>query len=253
MSCLLYKIIKFIYSAFGLYTPMFIVPAVVLEPEVNKKVIILQTHLGLSWILGCVFFGLLIGIFKTKNHRDINRLYLCQTAMFICALSISGIALVNEKNSFLEYSLIWTLGFFCGGYHYALKMLTFQKVRSRNFNRAWGYIQFSQSIPVFLGTIFSAYLTTQKNKFAGFFFSSLCIMVGSFSMLIIKVKKQKRSVKLCHFERNELLEKSCKPEIRSRKTSLSNNAEPQLVMNTTPIANEINDDQLSLEEGRRIL
>lgn len=35
-------------------------------------------------------------------------------------------------------------GIFCGGYHYSLKMYTFEKVRARNFARAWGFVQFFQ-------------------------------------------------------------------------------------------------------------
>jgi hypothetical protein len=30
---------------------------------------------------------------------------------------------------------------FKGGHHYALKMYVYEKVRARNFGRAWGYIQ----------------------------------------------------------------------------------------------------------------
>lgn len=37
-------------------------------------------------------------------------------------------------------------GIFVGGYHYSLKMFTFEKVRARNFARAWGFVQFSQVI-----------------------------------------------------------------------------------------------------------
>lgn len=37
-------------------------------------------------------------------------------------------------------------GIFLGGYHYSLKMFTFEKVRARNFARAWGFVQFSQVI-----------------------------------------------------------------------------------------------------------
>ena len=41
--------------------------------------------------------------------------------------------------------------FFLGGYHYSLKMYVYEKVRARNFGRAWGFIQFSQSIPNGIG------------------------------------------------------------------------------------------------------
>ncbi len=43
------------------------------------------------------------------------------------------------------------LHFYLGGYHYSLKMYVYEKVRARNFGRAWGFIQFSQSIPNGIG------------------------------------------------------------------------------------------------------
>ena len=34
---------------------------------------------------------------------------------------------------------------------YSLKTFTFEKVRARNFSRAWGYIQCSHAIPMVIG------------------------------------------------------------------------------------------------------
>ena len=45
----------------------------------------------------------------------------------------------------------WLYGIFCGGFHYALKMFTYEKVRARNFARTWGFVQCSQAIPTALG------------------------------------------------------------------------------------------------------
>jgi hypothetical protein len=39
-----------------------------------------------------------------------------------------------------------------GGHHYALKMYVYEKVRARNFGRAWGYIQVDNT------TLFPFYL-----------------------------------------------------------------------------------------------
>jgi hypothetical protein len=46
----------------------------------------------------------------------------------------------------LKKHKFYVLGIFVGGYHYSLKMFTFEKVRARNFARAWGFVQFSQVI-----------------------------------------------------------------------------------------------------------
>jgi hypothetical protein len=43
---------------------------------------------------------------------------------------------------------VWIYGFFYRGYQYSLKMFIYEKVRAKNFNRAWGYVQFCQSIPI---------------------------------------------------------------------------------------------------------
>ena len=38
-----------------------------------------------------------------------------------------------------------------GGYVYAFKMYIFEKVRARNFARAWGFAQMAMSIPTLVG------------------------------------------------------------------------------------------------------
>lgn len=128
--------------------------------QLGDKVLILQIYLGCAWILGCVIFGLLV--VKNSVECRIARQYLCQTAMFMCGLAM--LALTTIEGNYQAYLLfVWiygeTLGdilisvtvycmyfagIFVGGYHYSLKMFTFEKVRARNFARAWGFVQFSQ-------------------------------------------------------------------------------------------------------------
>ena len=45
----------------------------------------------------------------------------------------------------------WIYGFGLGAYHYALKMFVYQRVRARNFTRAWSFVQASQAIPLLCG------------------------------------------------------------------------------------------------------
>ena len=59
---------------------------------------------------------------------------------------------------------VWIYGVFNGGYHYALKMYIYEKVRARNFARAWGFAQFSMSIPNAIGIpALGEYLHKKKN------------------------------------------------------------------------------------------
>lgn len=58
-------------------------------------------------------------------------------------------------------------GIFCGGYHYSLKMYTYERVRSRNFARTWGFVQCSQAVPIAIGVPLSGKqaLLTHSSEF----------------------------------------------------------------------------------------
>ena len=42
-------------------------------------------------------------------------------------------------------TFVWVYGLSLGGYSYTLKMFVYQKVRARNFARAWGYLRCVQA------------------------------------------------------------------------------------------------------------
>ena len=46
---------------------------------------------------------------------------------------------------------MWIYGVSHGGYVYAFKMYIFEKVRARNFARAWGFAQMAMAIPTLVG------------------------------------------------------------------------------------------------------
>jgi len=62
--------------------------------------------------------------------------------MLVSGISILVFASLKGEQGFLP--CIWVFGVFSGGYHYSLKMYVFEKVRARNFARAWGFLQASQ-------------------------------------------------------------------------------------------------------------
>lgn len=73
-----------------------------------------------------------------------------QVAIFMCGLAILALTtLSHSKQGYVFFT--WIYGIFCGGYHYTLKVYTYERVRARNFARTWGFVQFSQSIPIALG------------------------------------------------------------------------------------------------------
>lgn len=62
---------------------------------------------------------------------------------------------INASRQQIVLLLLMFTGIFCGGYHYSLKMYTYERVRARNFARTWGFVQCSQAIPIVIGVPFS--------------------------------------------------------------------------------------------------
>ena len=63
--------------------------------------------------------------------------------------------LINFTSTCSEYNgyhiFVWIYGVSHGGYVYAFKMYIFEKVRARNFARAWGFAQMAMAIPTLVG------------------------------------------------------------------------------------------------------
>ncbi|PSN45283.1 hypothetical protein C0J52_17530 [Blattella germanica] len=143
-------------SSFGINTPIFYLAHQVEEEGLGDTAVLLQTYLGLAWTLGCAAFGLVV--VQNSVECRIARQYLCQAAVFMCGLSI--LALTAVHGNYHGYVLFaWIYGIFCGGYHYSLKMYTYERVRARNFARTWGFVQCSQAIPIAIGVPISVLLS----------------------------------------------------------------------------------------------
>ena len=64
-------------------------------------------------------------------------------------ISILAFTVVEGSNGYVMFA--WIYGIFNGGYNYSLKMYINEKVRARNFARAWGFAQFSMAVPSIIG------------------------------------------------------------------------------------------------------
>ncbi|XP_031827307.2 uncharacterized protein LOC116424707 isoform X2 [Nomia melanderi] len=177
-------------SAFGINTPIFYLAHQVEEEGLGDTVILLQAYLGLAWTLGCVAFGLLV-VHRSVECR-IARQYLTQAAVFVCGVCI--LALTAVQGNYHGYVMFaWIYGIFCGGYHYSLKMYTYERVRARNFARTWGFVQCSQAIPIAIGVPISGYMNVGYGGKAGYYFSSTCVLVGSFTLFFIDLHRRNLS------------------------------------------------------------
>ncbi|XP_078033638.1 uncharacterized protein LOC144468201 [Augochlora pura] len=177
-------------SAFGINTPIFYLAHQVEEEGLGDTVILLQAYLGLAWTLGCVAFGLLV-VHRSVECR-IARQYLTQAAVFVCGVCI--LALTAVQGNYHGYVMFaWIYGIFCGGYHYSLKMYTYERVRARNFARTWGFVQCSQAIPIAIGVPISGYMNVGYGGKAGYYFSSTCVLLGSFTLFFIDLHRRSLS------------------------------------------------------------
>ncbi|XP_050098843.1 monocarboxylate transporter 12-like isoform X3 [Anopheles aquasalis] len=209
-------------GAFGINTPIFYLAHEIQKDGIGDKVMILQIYLGLAWTLGCSAFGLLV--VRNSVECRIARQYLCQTAIFMCGVCI--LALTAVQGNYHGYVLfVWIYGIFCGGYHYSLKMYTYEKVRARNFARAWGFVQFSQAIPIALGVPLSGYMNeTTGSGTAGYYFSSGCAIIGSVLMFLIDLHR--RSVSRHKHTRANGTRHLCVSESCPQRRKLSFSQEP---------------------------
>ncbi|XP_063826397.1 monocarboxylate transporter 10-like [Ostrinia nubilalis] len=199
-------------SAFGINTPIFYLAYHAEEEGLGDTAEILQAYLGLAWAVGCAAFGLLVR--QNSAECRIARQYLTQAAVFVCGLAT--MALTAVEGSYRGYVMFaWVYGIFCGGYHYSLKMYTYERVRSRNFARTWGFVQCSQAVPIAIGVPLSGYINVGCGGKAGYYFSSTCSLIGSLSLFCIDLHR--RSVAHKHTKENgATCESACGPSRRSR-------------------------------------
>ncbi|XP_071051671.1 monocarboxylate transporter 12-like isoform X1 [Onthophagus taurus] len=174
-------------SAFGINTPLFYLAYQAEVEGLGDSTVFLQMYLGIAWTVGCVVFSTLV--LHNSTECRIARQYLCQTAVFMCGLSILAFTVVSG-NYHAYVMFAWIYGIFCGGYHYSLKMYTYERVRARNFARTWGFVQCSQAIPIVIGVPFSGYMNERCGDRAGYYFSSTCVLVGSLTLFLIDLHRR---------------------------------------------------------------
>ncbi|XP_059083393.1 monocarboxylate transporter 2-like isoform X1 [Tigriopus californicus] len=180
-------LIALFVSSFGLYAPLlYLVQQAYIEGIFGPSLIYLQAYLGLAWCCGCVVFGLVV-VSKSKEC-SISKQYLCQTALFLCGVSILAFTAVNGYNGYVMF--VWIYGFFLGGFNYAMKLYIYEKVRARNFARAWGFAQCAMAIPQLLGVPIVGYLNVHIGRQVGFYVSAASVLLGAFVMCFITVHRK---------------------------------------------------------------
>ncbi|XP_035217908.1 uncharacterized protein LOC118191216 [Stegodyphus dumicola] len=152
-----------------------------------KSIYQLQVFLGIAISLGASVFGIIV--IKNSVQCLIAKQYLCQAAaLFLSAWLLAYPALTGFHGYVL---FVWIYGIFYGGYIYSLKLCVFEKVRARNYARAWSLILCSQAIPSFFGLPVIHHLNQVWGLKKGYYVSSAVVFLGSVSLFLIDVHKYK--------------------------------------------------------------
>ncbi|XP_064089838.1 uncharacterized protein LOC135203791 [Macrobrachium nipponense] len=205
-------------SSFGITTPIIYLAHQAEEEGLeDSSVLLLQTYLGVGWVIGCCAFGFVV-VQKNTECR-VGRQYLCQASMFLCGVATLAFTAVEGYHGYVMFA--WLYGIFCGGFHYSLKMYTYEKVRARNFARTWGFVQCSQAIPTAIGVPITGYINIGYGDKAGYYFSSTFVIFGSMTIFLIdihrrNVAKQKNSHKNHETSESHTCGKPSCPEGRRR-------------------------------------
>ncbi|KAG8189865.1 hypothetical protein JTE90_023372 [Oedothorax gibbosus] len=166
----------------GMYVPFFhLVPLLSSEGLEEDSILLLQFHLGAAFSSGCFFFGFCL--VRKTTECIISKQYLCQAAMVAMGL---GCLSINAAQGYYGFVLFaWMFGVPCGGLHYSLKMLVFEKIRAKSFSRAWAYVEWAQSVPALIGIPVSGYMGGGSGgPRTGFYFGAACSFAGAAALFL---------------------------------------------------------------------
>ncbi|XP_037803161.1 monocarboxylate transporter 12-like isoform X1 [Penaeus monodon] len=217
-------------SSFGITTPIIYLAHQAEEEGLgDTSVVLLQTYLGLGWVIGCCAFGFVV--LQKNTECRVGRQYLCQASMFLCGVSTLAFTAVEGYHGYVLFA--WLYGIFCGGFHYSLKMYTYEKVRARNFARTWGFVQCSQAIPTAIGVPITGYINIGYGDKAGYYFSSTFVIFGSMTIFLIDIHRRNaakhKHTRKCRQQKNganhTCVREAC-PEARRRDSLAQLDLEP---------------------------
>ncbi|GIY40362.1 monocarboxylate transporter 10 [Caerostris darwini] len=187
-------------TAFGISSPFVLLIEEMKKDNLDLKSIYqIQIYLGLAVSLGTAAFGFIV--IKNSAQCFIAKQYLCQGAAFI----ISGwLVAYPTLTGFGGYVLfVWVYGIFYGGYIYTLKLCVFEKVRARNYARAWSFLLWTQAVPTFIGLPTIYHLNEILDFKRGYYMASGMVFIGTLCLFLIDIHKQR-------------LQKKKKPDLQQR-------------------------------------
>ena len=159
-----------------------------LAEGLKDKAVLLQTFIGLGMAAGTLAFGLLV-VSRSKQCL-ISRQYLLQTSIFGIGFSILALSSLEGYHGYLLF--VWMYGVFLGGFHYVLKVFTFERIRAKHFPRGWSFVQGARALPLLLGLPLTGYLNiNMENNKAGYYLSFVSVTLGGLVLFFMDWWKKK--------------------------------------------------------------
>ena len=159
-----------------------------LAEGLKDQAVLLQTFIGLGMAAGTLCFGLLV-VSRSKQCL-ISRQYLLQTSIFGIGFSILALSSLEGYHGYLLF--VWMYGVFLGGFHYVLKVFTFERIRAKHFPRGWSFVQGARALPILFGLPLTGYMNiNMTNNKAGFYLSFVSVILGGLVLFFMDWWKKK--------------------------------------------------------------
>ncbi|XP_037961004.1 uncharacterized protein LOC119690083 [Teleopsis dalmanni] len=181
-------------AALGLYTPMFLMSLhAIKEGSDIQDIVLLQTFLGLSTVLGVILAGSLI-------HKPIRVRRFTTTTQLISQIFISTVAIAILFLSFvMGYRglciLSWIYGIGFGGFRYSFKMLALERIKHKHFSKTWGVLRGVESVPVLISVPLTSFLNDYSLKYgrAGYYICSAAAAIAGIIIFFINYSNMQHS------------------------------------------------------------
>ncbi|KAF8791174.1 monocarboxylate transporter 10-like [Argiope bruennichi] len=173
-------------TAFGISAPfIFLVEEMLKDKMSIKNIYHVNIYLGLACAAGSAIFGFIV--IQNSAQCMIAKQYLCQSALFVLSVWLLVYPTLSGYYGYVLFAVVY--GIFYGGYIYTLRLCVFDKVRARNFSRAWSFLLWTQAIPNVIGLPMIYYLNEVLGNKRGYYFSAAVVFLGSLFLFLIDVHK----------------------------------------------------------------
>ncbi|XP_039950949.1 uncharacterized protein LOC120768357 [Bactrocera tryoni] len=166
-------------AALGIYTPMISMTLTVAKegPDI-EDLVLLQTFLGVSTTIGVFIAGTILRKTFRIGSFLITSQIVSQVFIALIAISILSLSFVVSFRWFCILGWMYGIGF--GGFRYAFKILTLDRVKVKQFSKAWGLIKGAESLPVLISIPLTSFLNDYSLNYgrAGYFICSAAAAIG---------------------------------------------------------------------------